>query len=45
MLALILLILAVATELTYRPRLDTTDYNDLLLWYNGHDKREFIKLL
>lgn len=45
-LLLILIIVVYAIEIIYKPRFDTTDYNDLLIWYNGKlGKREHIKLL
>lgn len=31
-------------EITLKPRLDKTSEGHLLLWYNSHGKREYIKL-
>lgn len=41
----ILIFMGFMVEIVYRPRLDYTEERELLLWYEGKEKRVYKKIL
>ena len=41
---LITIILVISIELIFKPRIDVTEYDDVLLWFNNRKVRKWVKL-
>jgi len=43
-LYVVILLILIFIEYLFQPRLDYTDNNNLLLWYNNYKKRKYLKI-
>lgn len=42
---ILLLLILILIEIIYNPRVDITDYDDVLVWYGNKGKRKYFKLI